>query len=111
MTTAVSAAAWHAGPSFAADRLIGGHGEPPYAAAPAQSEAWGGNRQGLAGLRLMRLPRRPSLRSGRLAMTKAMRTFINVAGPMGRLARTLVVRSIREQFAHALIVTAERPEA
>ena len=48
---------------------------------------------------------------GGVAMTKAMRTFTNDVGLMGRLARTLVARSIREQFAHALIVTAERPEA
>jgi len=44
-------------------------------------------------------------------MTEAMWTFTNDVGLMGRLARTLVARSIREQFAHALIVTAERPEA
>jgi len=44
-------------------------------------------------------------------MTKAMRTFTNDVGLIGRLARTLVVRSIREEFAHSLMVTAERPKA
>ena len=44
-------------------------------------------------------------------MTKATQTFTNGVGLVGRLARTLVARSIREQFAHAIIVTAERPEA
>jgi hypothetical protein len=44
-------------------------------------------------------------------MTKATQTFTNDVGPVGRLARALVVRSIREQFPDSLMVTAERPKA
>ena len=44
-------------------------------------------------------------------MTKATRTSTNDVGLMRRLERALVVRSIREQFPHSLMVTAEGPEA